>query len=651
MVPDRDLTQSNYNQFCFRFGSELRPALAVSLPRVARRFVRPVDLCGLVFCTQHCRTVDSLLPVIYILHRCAGDPSLPASHIPRRCSGAFSCTTPLSLAASTSIRLSDQMADDSPILVAHFAPMLLPLKRGLEQYRCHDVRIIPDPEFGMPSRRDLPALLLCVDAALRRQRVTPRSPVKVKSLRKVAGLRLAVDHHQALSVLAGAPVEMPSTNIIRIASEFTETDIELSAEWIAFCAAARSCELPWEELTALSPGVLSLAIALATADQDELDLPQIAFRAGGLTSDKHALTRRFKQWFGELSKSEEFKHLGSLEGSSRGGWVITAQPVNVRSCSGISPEDQQRCERSGMTTNTLPQRSLLEWYEELVTGLSVVVPSPHLAHEDRHTGEEHNLQALQDALKNATRDPVNAEYAAKIGALLDTYMRVVGMNHHLLDAFREALGVAQAVHETMGELHVLYPIENEGHDGLVDMTAIDPDVTAVETPSSRRHHAGALAKQGVGRASGLPLPLAAPMDTGPIVSTVPVDADAPLAVPISDDDEPVRPWRRGVPAAVSAVVMLAACVTLWVMTRGDTTQARADIPALPLATETVDVCEQNTAPSVSPLQDYAPATTGPPSSPASLRRTEHADCGVECLRGTRDASNSQARQQSTSCSR
>lgn len=170
---------------------------------------------------------------------------------------------------------------------------LLPLRirrQATSTYEHSGYILRGDPRHGMPDARDLLALALCVDAALRGERhVQPCSPVTVASLLRVAGLHLQ-------------SVEGERTRSLVIAKEWTcRGAIVLAADW---CDWVRSVgeegELTWPLLSSVSPGARVLAVILATEQRNAIRLPILAAQCGTRAATKGKAYQQVRKWLDEV---------------------------------------------------------------------------------------------------------------------------------------------------------------------------------------------------------------------------------------------------------------------------------------------------------------------------------------------------------------
>jgi hypothetical protein len=130
---------------------------------------------------------------------------------------------------------------------------LLPLRvQRQRQLTCQrgEVELIAAPRYGMPDARDLRALLLCVDAALRGAScVSARPPVSAISLLRIAGLRLHLHR--------------------------------------------------WDALQQVSPG----AVALATAERISVSMSRIAAQSGSRVAEQRSANQQVRRWLKDLHRA------------------------------------------------------------------------------------------------------------------------------------------------------------------------------------------------------------------------------------------------------------------------------------------------------------------------------------------------------------
>ena len=184
--------------------------------------------------------------------------------------------------------------DEEYIHTASFVVGLLPLRfprwqQLSVQQQGHE--LIADPRYGMPDARDLLALLLCVDAAIRgKSRMTMRTPVSTASLLRIAGMRLQLSSDARSRLLS----------VARDCSFFPPS-IELTADWCAWGRLApRFAALPWTPLQRVTPGAQMLAVALATLERSSIAMDKLAARCGCQASHGRNARQRVKLWLAEL---------------------------------------------------------------------------------------------------------------------------------------------------------------------------------------------------------------------------------------------------------------------------------------------------------------------------------------------------------------
>jgi hypothetical protein len=164
---------------------------------------------------------------------------------------------------------------------------LLPLRVRREQrYICgsQGTALIADCRYGMPDARDLLALALCADAAIRgSELVRIVAPVSSASLMRIAGLRLQVrdgDHELNLS----------------LATQWAEETVTLSPAWRAWlCRAHMAVPMDWSALARLPPGAAALAVALAT-EEASVAMADIAALCGTQVTAKFRMHQQIKRW-------------------------------------------------------------------------------------------------------------------------------------------------------------------------------------------------------------------------------------------------------------------------------------------------------------------------------------------------------------------
>lgn len=171
-------------------------------------------------------------------------------------------------------------------------PLRIPRQQVSTTWR-NGYELIADPRYGMPDARDLLALLLCVDAAIRgASRVAVREPVSPASLRRIASVRLHLgqgDHAPVLPIANGWAANSPS--------------IILTADWCAWVRSApHSVELPWATLRRVSPGARMLAVALATEEHRSIAMAKLAEQCGCRIAHRRNAHQQVKRWLAELHK-------------------------------------------------------------------------------------------------------------------------------------------------------------------------------------------------------------------------------------------------------------------------------------------------------------------------------------------------------------
>lgn len=219
---------------------------------------------------------------------------------------------------------------------------LLPLRvQRQRQLTCQrgEVELIADSRYGMPDARDLRALLLCVDAALRGAScVSARPPVSAISLLRIAGLRLHLHRDAPTPVLA----------IARQWSSDVPT-VVLTARWSAWVRQApRSAELCWDTLQQVSPGAVALAVALATAERTSISMSRIAAQCGSQAAEQRSANQQVRRWLKDL-------HRAGLD-----DWVADRDRAVVfrRARLDDSPARLQRmCSRAGMESSSMTAAS------------------------------------------------------------------------------------------------------------------------------------------------------------------------------------------------------------------------------------------------------------------------------------------------------
>ena len=142
----------------------------------------------------------------------------------------------------------------------------------------------------MPDGRDLPALLLCSDAAQKKiPRVTAHKNISRQSLMRVATLRIE-RHCEQL------------TQSIPVAERWDDEGIVLSSDFVVLCADSASGQLPFEDLIELPPGAIALAMALATASSTSIAIGELAKLIGSRNANRASVWQQVRGWLGKLSK-------------------------------------------------------------------------------------------------------------------------------------------------------------------------------------------------------------------------------------------------------------------------------------------------------------------------------------------------------------
>ncbi|MCG8420877.1 MAG: hypothetical protein MJE77_23395, partial [Proteobacteria bacterium] len=142
----------------------------------------------------------------------------------------------------------------------------------------------------MPDGRDLPALLLCSDAAQKKiPRVTASKNVSRKSLMRVASLKIERRRGQL-------------TQSIPVAERWDDEGIILSPAFVALCADSVCGQLPFEDLLELPPGAIALAMALATASSTSIAIGELATLIGPRNANRASAWQQLRGWLGKLAK-------------------------------------------------------------------------------------------------------------------------------------------------------------------------------------------------------------------------------------------------------------------------------------------------------------------------------------------------------------
>ena len=178
------------------------------------------------------------------------------------------------------------------ITVARFVVGLLPLQGSRQRTLCAHANytLVADPRWGMPDGRDLPALLLCSDAAQKKiRRVTVSKNVSRKSLMRVATLK--IERHRG-----------QLTQSIPVAERWDDEGIILSPAFVALCADSTYGELPFEQLLELPPGAIALAMALATSSSTSIAIGELATLIGSRNANRASAWQQLRGWLGKLAK-------------------------------------------------------------------------------------------------------------------------------------------------------------------------------------------------------------------------------------------------------------------------------------------------------------------------------------------------------------
>ncbi|ACY18841.1 hypothetical protein Hoch_6371 [Haliangium ochraceum DSM 14365] len=136
----------------------------------------------------------------------------------------------------------------------------------------------------MPDARDLPALLLCADAAIRgSEAVRPVEAVAADSLTRIAGLRLHI-------------VDADGGYHVPVARRWNSDSVALNPDWCAWIRQTQQiAALDWAKLCALPPGGQALTVALATAPSS-IAASKVAVRCGTQVAERFRMHQQIKRW-------------------------------------------------------------------------------------------------------------------------------------------------------------------------------------------------------------------------------------------------------------------------------------------------------------------------------------------------------------------
>jgi len=174
----------------------------------------------------------------------------------------------------------------SHIAVSGFVVALLPLRirRRTADFKQPGRTLYAHPDHGMPDGRDLLALLLCSHVAVSGgDEVVANDFVTPASLLRVATLRIELE-------------EDGSRHLIRVARSWQNDRVRLSPEFIERCARSPRGKLPWRKLHEKAPGVIAVAMAIATRPMKSIALSWLMDRTGSGTASQSSRKQQTRRW-------------------------------------------------------------------------------------------------------------------------------------------------------------------------------------------------------------------------------------------------------------------------------------------------------------------------------------------------------------------